>query len=156
MGTRQGDIAQLVRKMPSTAKHLIFIYAAGPCGSWLSRYLMKKSYACWVVAPALIPKKPGARVHTDRRDALPRARLARSGDLSGVYVPKVEDEAMRDLTRARADASSALQDAQLRLQALLLRHDIRYTGRATWSPAHLRWLSEVLCPAPAHPIVFQE
>ena len=155
IGTRQGDIDQMVRKMPSNAKHLIFVYEAGPCGYWLYRYLMKKGYDCWVVAPSLIPKKPGDRVKTDRRDAVQLARLARSGDLTAVYVPKVEDEAIRDLTRAREDALSDLKDAKFRLKAFLLRQDIRYVGRANWGPAHLRWLSEVVCSTPAQQIVFQ-
>jgi transposase len=156
IGTRQCDIDQLIRKMQSKAKHLIFIYEAGPCGYWLYRYLMKKGYDCWVVAPSLIPKKPGDRVTTDRRDAVQLARLARSGDLTAVYVPKVEDEAIRDLTRARENTISDLKDAKYRLKAFLLRHDIRYVGRANWGPAHLRWLSEVVCPTPAQHIVFQE
>jgi transposase len=80
----------------------------------------------------------------------------RSGDLTPVYVPRVEDEAIRDLSRAREDAMSDLKAAKFRLKAFLLRHDIRYTGRATWSPAHLRWLSEVVCQTPAQQIVFQE
>jgi transposase len=84
------------------------------------------------------------------------ARLARSGDLTPVYVPTVDDEAIRDLTRAREDTLSDLQDTKFRLKAFLLRHDIRYTGRATWNPAHLRWLAEVVCPTPAQQIVFQE
>jgi transposase len=156
IGTRQCDIDQLVRKMQSKAKHLIFVYEAGPCGSWLYRSLTKKDYDCWVVAPSLIPKKSGDRVKTDRRDALQLARLARSGARTVVYVPKVDDEAIRDLTRAREDALSDCKDAKLRLKAFLLRHDIRYTGRAHWGPAHLRWLSEVLCPTPAQQIVCQE
>jgi transposase len=156
IGTRQCDIDQLIRKMQSKAKHLIFIYEAGPCGYWLYRYLTKKGYDCWVVAPSLMPKKAGDRVKTDRRDAVQLARLARSGDLPAVYVPKVEDEAIRDLTRAREDTLSDLKDATFRLKAFLLRHDIRYTGRATWNPAHLRWLSEVVCQTPAQQIVFQE
>jgi transposase len=156
IGTRQCDIDQLVRKMQSKAKHLIFVYEAGPCGYWLYRYLMKKGYDCWVVAPSLIPHKPGDRVKTDRRDAVQLARLARSGDLTAVYVPQVEDEAMRDLSRAREDTLSDLKAAKFRLKAFLLRHDIRYTGRADWNPAHLRWLSEVVCPTPAQQIVFQE
>jgi transposase len=73
-----------------------------------------------------------------------------------VYVPKVEDEAIRDLSRAREDAISDLKDAKFRLNAFVLRHDIRYSGRATWGPAHLRWLAEVVCPTPAQQIVFQE
>jgi transposase len=156
IGTRQCDIDQLIRKMQSKAQPLVFIYEAGPCGYWLYRYLRKKDYDCWVVAPSLIPKKAGDRVKTDRRDAVQLARLARSGDLTAVYVPKVEDEAIRDLTRAREDTLSDRKDAKFRLKAFLLRHDIRYTGRANWSPAHLRWLSEVICPTPAQQIVFQE
>jgi transposase len=156
IGTRQCDIDQLIRKMQSKAKHLVFVYEAGPCGYWLYRYLMKKDYDCWVVAPSLIPQKAGDRVKTDRRDAVQLARLARSGDLTSVYVPKVEDEAVRDLTRAREDTLSDLKDAKFRLKAFLLRHDIRYTGQANWNPAHLRWLSEVVCATPAQQIVFQE
>src|ERR671930_2200069 len=64
IGTRQCDIDQLVRKLQSKAKHLVFVYEAGPCGYWLSRYLTNKDYVCWVVAPALIPKKAGDRVKT--------------------------------------------------------------------------------------------
>jgi len=156
IGTRQCDIDQLIRKMPSKAKPLIFVYEAGPCGYWLYRYLRQKDYDCWVVAPSLIPQKAGDRIKTDRRDAMQLARLARSGDLTAVYVPTVEDEAIRDLTRVREDTLSDLKAAKFRLKAFLLRHDIRYTGRANWSPAHLRWLSEVVCPTPAQQIVFQE
>jgi transposase len=156
IGTRHGDIDHLIRKLQSKAKHLVFVYEAGPCGDWLYRYLTKKGYACWVVAPSLIPQKAGDRVQTDRRDAVPLARLMRSGALTPVYVPTVDDEAIRDLTRAREDALRDLKAAKFRLKAFLLRQDIRYTGRATWGPAHLRWLSEVVCPTPAQQIVFQE
>jgi transposase len=156
IGTRQADIDHLVRKLQSKAQHLVFVYEAGPCGYWLYRYLRKRGYNCWVVAPSLIPKKAGDRVKTDRRDAVQLARLMRSGDLTPVYVPTVDDEAIRDLTRAREDAINDLKAAKFRLKAFLLRHDIRSTGRATWSPAHLRWLSEVVCPTPAQQIVFQE
>jgi transposase len=156
IGTRQGDIDQLIRRMQSKAKHLIFVYEAGPCGYWLYRDLTQKGYDCWVVAPSLIPKKPGDRVKTDRRDAVQLARLARSGDLTAVDAPQVEDEAIRDLTRAREDTIRDLKSAKFRLKAFLLRHDIRYTGRATWGPAHLRWLSEVVCPTPPQPIVFPD
>ena len=139
IGTRQCDIDQLVRKMQSKAKHLIFVYEAGPCGYWLYWYLTKKGYDCWVVAPSLIPKKSGDRVKTNRRDAMQLARLARSGDLTLVSVPKVEDEAIRDLTRAREDTISDLKDAKFRLKAFLLRQDIRYAGRANWGPAPGEW-----------------
>jgi transposase len=156
IGTRQCDIDKLIRRLQSKSPHLVFVYEAGPCGYWLYRYLTKKGQVCCVVAPSLIPKKPGDRVKTNRRDAIKLARLMRSGDLTPVYVPAVEDEAIRDLCRAREDVIHDLKSAKFRLKAFLLRHDIRYTGRATWGPAHLRWLSEVVCPTPAQQIVFQE
>ena len=117
---------------------------------------MKKGDVCWVVAPSLIPKKAGDRVKTDRRDAMPLARLMRSGDRTPVYVPQVDDAAMRDLTRAREETLRDLKAAQFRLKAFLLRQDIRSIGCANGSPAHLRWLSVVGCPTPAPHIVFQE
>src|SRR5262245_53212655 len=87
MGTRQCDIAHLVRQMQSTATHLLFVYEAGPCGSGLYRYLTTKGYDCWVVVPSLMPKKSGDRVKTNRRDAVQLARLARSDALPLVSVP---------------------------------------------------------------------
>src|ERR1700757_4955699 len=103
IGTRQKDIDALVRKLQGKGQTLHFVYEAGPCGYWLYRYLMKKKLTCWVVAPSQIPKKAGDRVKTDRRDAVQLARLLRSGDLTPVYIPSVEDEAIRDLVRARED-----------------------------------------------------
>jgi len=156
IGTRQCDIDKLIRKLQAKGKTLHFVYEAGPCGYGLYRYLTKKNLKCWVVAPSQIPKKAGDRIKTDRRDAVPRARLLRSGDLTPVYVPAVEDEAIRDLVRAREDALKDVKAAKARLKAFLLRQDIRYEGRATWGPAHLRWLAKGVCPTPAQQIVFQE
>jgi transposase len=156
IGTRPCDLDKLIRNLQSKGAHLMLVYEAGPCGYWLYRYLIKKGHGCWVVAPSLIPKKAGDRVKTDRRDARQLARLMRSGDLTPVYVPEVEDEAIRDLSRAREDAIRDLKAAKYRLKAFLLRQDSRYTGQATWGPAHLRWLAEVVCPTPAQQIVFQE
>jgi transposase len=156
IGTRQSDIDKLIRRLHSKSAQLVFVYEAGPCGYWLYRYLTKKRLLCWVVAPSLIPKKPGDKVKTNRRDAVQLARLMRSGDLTPVYVPEIEDEAIRDLSRARQDAIGDLKAAKYRLKAFLLRQDIRYEGKANWGPAHLRWLAEVVCPTPAQQIVFQE
>jgi transposase len=155
IGTRPAEIAQLMRTMPSKATHRVFVSEAGPWGSWRSRYLRNKGPRCWVVAPSVIPQKAGDRVNTARRDAVPRARLRRSGDLPRVYVPTVEDETIRALSRARAEAIRDRKTATCRLKALLLRHDIRSTGRAAWGPAHQRWRSEVVCPPSAQPMVFQ-
>ena len=125
VGTRQCDIDKLIRQLQSKSKQLVFVYEAGPCGYWLYRYLTKKGHGCWVVAPSLIPKKSGDRVKTDRRDAIQLARLMRSGDLTPVYVPAVQDAAIRDLSRAREETLHDLKTAKFRLKALLPRHDSR-------------------------------
>jgi len=83
-------------------------------------------------------------------------RLLRSGDLNPVYIPEIGDEAIQDLCRAREEAMCDQKAAKMRLKSLLLRHDISYSGKATWRPAHLRWLSEVVCPTPAQQVAFQE
>jgi transposase len=144
IGTRQCDLDKLIRKLQSKSATLAFTYEAGPCGYGLYRYLTRKGFACHVVAPSLIPRKPGDRVKTDRRDAMTLARLMRSGDLSAIHVPGIEDEALRDLSRGRDDAMQDLKRSKRRLKSFLLRQDIRYEGRATWNAAHLRWLSEVV------------
>ncbi len=119
----------------------MFAYEAGPCGYGLYRYLTGQGFSCQVVAPSLIPKKPGDKVKTDRRDAIDLARLLRSGDLTRVYVPTVEDEALRDLCRARDAARLTLKNAKLRLKAFLLRLGLHDVGRADWTEAHRRYLA---------------
>ncbi len=105
----------------------------------------------------MIPKRPGDKVKTDKRDAVQLARLLRAGELTPVYVPDREDEAIRDLSRAREDTMLVQKSARQRLKSFLLRHDIRYQGKTSWTEAHLRWLAdEVRCPSPAQQIVFQE
>ena len=91
IGTRQCDIDKLIRKLQSKGATLAFVYEAGPCGYWLYRYLTGKGLSCSVVVPSLIPRKPGDRVKTDRRDAIMSARLMRSGDLT--YDRPVRPEA---------------------------------------------------------------
>ncbi|MEK7877824.1 MAG: IS110 family transposase, partial [Pseudomonadota bacterium] len=91
-----------------------------------------------------------------RRDSENLARLARAGELTPVHVPDVRDEAIRDLVRARDDAVIAQRRARQQLKALLLRNDIRYVGKTSWTSAHLRWLAELKLPQPAQQIAFQE
>ena len=155
-GTRHCDIDKLIRNLRAKGKDLVFVYEAGPCGYWLYRYLTKKGFTCWVVSPTLIPRRAGDRVKTDRRDAVQLARLMRSGDLTPVYVPEPEDEAIRDLSRVREAACTDLTRAKQRLKSFLLRHDVRYEGRASWGPAHLRWLASIVMPTPASQFSFQE
>ena len=156
IGTRHADLEKMIRRMRSKAANLVFAYEAGPCGYGLYRFLTGKGFECRVVAPSLIPKRPGDRVKTDRRDAMEIARLLRSGDLTSVYVPTVDDEAIRDLCRARDATRITLKAAKLRLKSFLLRLGLHYTGRANWSDAHRRYLATVACPTPSQQIVFQE
>lgn len=130
IGARQCDIDKLLRRLRTKGPRLVCAYEAGPCGYVLHRYLTSKKVECLVVAPSLIPRKAGDRVKTDRRDSVQLARLLRSGDLTPVYVPRVEDEAIRDLCRARQDAIVDLKSAKHRLKSLLLRLGLHYTGRA--------------------------
>jgi transposase len=109
-----------------------------------------------VVAPSKIPRAKGNRIKTDRRDAMQLARLLRSGDLTPIYVPKEEDEAIRDLSRAREDAKTAQTKARQRLNAFLLRHGFRYSGKKHWSGVHLRWISDITTEHPAQQLVLEE
>ena len=158
-GTVGGDIVSFgkaVRKLRSCHSQLHFVYEAGPCGYEIYRYLTGLGLTCDVIAPSLIPRKAGDRIKTDRRDALQLAKMHRSGELSPIYVPHLEDEAIRDLVRCRADARIAQRKARQQLKALLLRNGIRYEGKSSWIPAHLRWLADLKLPLAAQQIAFQE
>jgi transposase len=109
-----------------------------------------------VTAPATIPKKNSDRIKNDRRDAYNLARLHRSGDLTAIYVPDPEDEAIRDLIRCRDDARVATRKAKQRLLSFLLKHGYRYSGKSNWSRAHYHWLSDIKMPHPAQQIALQE
>jgi transposase len=158
-GKINGDMASLdkaVRKLKSTGRELHFVYEAGPCGYEIYRHLSQQGFTCVVVAPSKTPRRSGDRIKNDRRDAQTLARLYRAGELTPVYVPRQDDEAMRDLTRAREDAVKALRTARQHLGAFLLRHGHRYPGKTSWKPAHVRWLSDITMPHPAQQITLQE
>jgi len=158
-GKIDGDLAsvgRLIRRLGVKKERLRIVYEAGPCGYGLFRHLQGQGIHCTVVAPSLTPRRAGDRVKTDRRDAATLARLHRAGELTAVYVPRPEDEAMRDLTRAREDARSAERKAKQRLNSFLLRHGRPYSGRQKWSLAHRRWLSDQSFSDPAQQVSFQE
>lgn len=158
-GTIGGDInslGHLTKKLERTGRKHHFVYEAGPCGYVIYRYLTLKGYNCTVVSPAHIPTPKCDRIKTDRRDALKLARLHRAGELTEVYVPKEDDEAVRDLVRAREDAAKAKRVARQQLKAMLLRLGIRYNGKGTWGPKYFAWLSGVKMPTRTQQIVFQE
>lgn len=149
-------VDKLLKKLASDKVELRLVYEAGPCGFVLHRHLKNKGLRCDVVAPSLIPKKASDRVKTDRRDATQLARLFRAGELTPIYVPDQEDEAIRDLVRARTSAMTDQRQARNRLKGFRLRQGFRYTGRSSWNDAHKRYLSGLLMPQPAQQIVFQE
>ncbi len=150
------QLDKVIRKLISKGAVLRFAYEAGPCGYAIYRYLTKNDMDCVVVAPSKIPQQSGNRLKNDKRDSLSLARLHRAGELTPVYVPTEEDEALRDLVRAREDATHALRTAKQQFGAFLLRHDIVYSGKTKWTKAHFNWLVDITMPHSAQQIVFQE
>jgi transposase len=158
-GAINNDMDQLhkfLRKQISQGVEPRCVYEAGPCGYNIYRSLKDKGIDCVVIAPSLIPKKSGDRIKTDRRDAESLARLHRAGELTAVYVPSMEDEALRDLVRAREDCVNTLKRAKQQLGALLLRHHVCYSGKSKWSKAYFNWLTDISMPHPAQQITLQE
>jgi transposase len=115
-------------------------YEAGPCGYDLYRQLAALGLHCVVIAPALIPRRPGERIKTDRRDATKLARLYRAGELTAIRVPTPEEEATRDLIRAREDVRKDLIAARHRLSKFVLRHGHIYSEGKKWTERFWRWL----------------
>jgi transposase len=150
------SVDRAVRRLRSVHRELVFVYEAGPCGFWIYRRLRAQGLACMVVSPSMTPRRAGDRVKTDRRDCLMLARLARAGELEPIYVPDAKDEAMRDLVRTREDVVSMQRQVRQRLQALLLRNEIRYVGKTAWSAAHRRWIAGLKLPDAAQQIAFEE
>ena len=151
------SLHRLIRSLSPHGEVLGFCYEAGPCGYGVYREIVDTGHRCEVVAPSLIPRRAGERVKTDRRDAVNLARLHRSGELRAVWVPDEEQEAMRDLTRAREDMKSIELKARQRLGAFLLRHGRVYReGKSRWTHRHFRWLEEQRFEHPAQQVVFQE
>lgn len=134
-------LGKLVRRL-GRPEDLHFAYEAGPCGYGTYRDLLALGARCLVAAPSKTPRKPGERIKNDRRDAVTLARLHRAGELTAVWIPDTETEAMRDLTRTREDVKYAQTRARQRLQSFLLRHGRRYPGRSPWTQQHRRWITE--------------
>jgi transposase len=151
---RPEAVAKLVRKLGR--EHLRVCYEAGPCGYVLYWQLSRLGVPCDVVAPTLVPTKPGDRVKTDRRDAAKLARCYRAGDLTPVWVPDAAHEALRDLVRAREAAKQDQLRARHRLGKLLLRHGIRPSSAKPWTQRHRRWLDTLHWDSPALQATFED
>lgn len=150
-------VGKLLQKLSPDGEVISFCYEAGPCGYGLYRQITESGHDCSVVAPSLIPRRPGDRVKTDRRDSEALSRLHRAGELTAVWVPDEEQEAMRDLTRAREDMKQLERRSKQRLNGFLLRHGRNYeSGKSKWTQAHWRWLEGIKFTHPVQQIVMQE
>lgn len=147
-------IGKLARSLARRHGVIEFVYEAGSCGYNVQRQLTEMGFTCRVCAPSLTPRKPGERVKNDRRDAIALARLHRAGELTYVWVPDGLHEALRDLVRARHAACQDVRRDRVRIQAFLLRHDLRFEGKP-WSARHRRWLQNRQFAHPAQQIAFQ-
>jgi transposase len=152
-------VAKLVERLNQEfdGEVLLFCYEAGPCGYGLYRQLLALGHDCQVVAPSLIPRKPGERIKTDRRDARKLAQALRSGDLTAVWVPDEEQEAMRDLTRARDDLKAQERKARQQLNAYVLRQGHAWPSNKTrWTQTHYNWLESLRFAHDWQQVVLQE
>ena len=152
------DLARLLkvlRRLTPKGGRLLACYEAGPTGYGLYRRLREAGIECRVIAPSLVPSKPGNRVKTDRRDAVGLAHFLRSGDLTEIYVPNEEDEALRDLERARDDAKRAERTARHQLGKFLLRHG-RHWHQTNWTVRHMAWIRSQKFDQPAQQRVLKD
>jgi transposase len=149
-------ISRLCERLGRRGGPLSFCYEAGPCGYGIYRQLIDLGHRCDVVAPSLIPKKPGDRVKTNRRDATLLARLHRAGELTVVWVPDADHEAMRDLVRLRNVVQQIMMRARQHLQGFLLRHGRKHGHGRAWGLSYRRWLSTLAFTHGAQQIAFQD
>lgn len=150
------SMRRVIQRISAKFDRVHFCYEAGPTGYGLYRLIRSLGHECTVVAPSLIPRKPGDRVKTNRRDAVSLARLLRAGELTAVWVPDEGHEAMRDLVRARAAAVETLRVHRQQVSAFMLKHGRLYPRKKGWTMRYLRWLQEQQFDHPAQQIALQE
>jgi transposase len=151
-------IRKLIQQLRKTEDIVLEVcYEAGPTGYVLYRWLLEMAISCTVVAPTLIPKRAGDRVKTDKRDALRLAQLFRAGELAPIYIPTPEDEALRDLVRAREDAKEDLNRHKQRLGKFLLRNQLADPkGSSPWTHAYEAWLDTLKFADDCQRLAYQE
>jgi len=149
-------LRKLAAKLGVKLQDLHICYEAGPTGFVLARRLRQLKVDCVVMSPSKTERKPNEKIKTDKRDAKNIAKLFRNGDITEVRVPPALDEAVRDVCRARTDASDDLSRAKQRLNSFLLRNGFRYSGKARWTPSHMSYLRHLTLPDPVQNIVLEE
>ena len=132
------SVRRMVVRLEKRHGRLHFCYEAGPTGYGLYRQLIAMGHHCTVVAPSLIPRKPGDRVKTNRRDAVQLARMLRAGELTEVWVPDEAHEAIRELIRSREAAVDDLRRKRQAISSMMLRYGRTYPGKKTWGARRLR------------------
>lgn len=151
------SVMKLVKKLEEKGGELYFCYEAGPCGYGLYRQITSMGHTCMVAATSLIPRKPGDQVKNDRKDARNLASHYRNGDLSPVWVPDEEHEALRDLSRARQSAKEDLHSYKQKLLKFLLRLGIRSPeGVRNWGSKHWQWLKSLKLDNSIHQMILSE
>jgi transposase len=155
MGPDVRGVLKMLRKY-GPAEQVSVVYEAGPTGYGLYRALSAQGYRCEVIAPSLVPRRPGERIKTDRRDCARLAELSRAGELKAIWVPDTAHEAMRNLWRAREDAVNLRLKARQQLKAFLLRQERRYLGKTSWTKAHECWIANQRFDHPADEIALTE
>jgi transposase len=156
IASRPEAVRKLVERLAKQHQRLAFCYEAGPTGYGLYRQIRALGYGCQVVAPSMVPVRPGGHIKTDRRDATTLAALFRAGELTAIWVPDAAHEAMRDLSRGRQAAMEGLRRARQQLLSFLLRHGRVYATKSHWTRGHRRWLAEQRFEHAAQQIVFEE
>lgn len=149
-------LRKIAKLLGQKLKDLKVCYEAGPTSFVLARRLIQLGVDCQLMAPSKTERKPTEPIKTDKRDAKLIAKLFRNGDITPVRIPPVLDEAVRDLCRARTDASDDLARSKQRLNSFLLRAGFRYSGKTNWTAAHMRYLRELSMPNEAHRLVLEE
>ena len=158
IGTLPHELKRLLKSLGKLGQpeQVHVVYEAGPTGDGLQRALAAKGYVCEVIAPSQIPRRAGDRIKTDRRDCLHLAQCARAGELRAIWIPDPADEAIRDLSRAREDAVNSRTQARHQLKGFLLRHEVRFAGKTSWTKAFYRWLGTLNFAECAAQIAFTE
>jgi transposase len=153
--TEEG-VSKFIAKLKKTDSQIHACYEAGFCGFQLARQLSGMGIGCAVAAPGMLPRMPSHRVKTDRRDARLLARALRNGDVHEVYIPTVQDEAVRDYLRMYQSVKNDLKRAKQRLLHFLLRRRLRYASGTNWTLAHHRWLKALSFEQPCEQRTFDE
>jgi transposase len=152
-----GQIKKFFKKLKEKDDNILSCYEAGPTGFGIYRILEEMKITCYVAAPSLLPRKPGDRIKTDKRDAILLAKVLRNGEIISVHVPTRSDEAVRDYLRMCNNMRSDLKKQKQRLLMFLLSSGKKFdTGRTYWTGAHRKWLKSLKFEEELSKSVFDE